>query len=184
MVQLEGFELLDASSHTRSSTSVAIFTPFHFKLSFTVTQPITAHRLLAAVDFVADVASAQPAVSLLPLCGIAGEEDTLNSASRTTAATPVCGSIALSSSPAQPLSDGKVLLVPEVSYALTVAVDDLSGLRAIPLKHLLQFSMMSVRLVTVAEKADALATWNVLWQVRRDPQNEQELVRTVLSPLQ
>ncbi|KPA81003.1 hypothetical protein ABB37_04384 [Leptomonas pyrrhocoris] len=200
--QMQGFEVVDAVSHTRTNTSASLYAPLHFTISFQVHEPIVGSALFVAVEFIADVASEQPAVSLLPLSCVAPAGLANSSAKTATsmAAVTLTSSSSVggdTSTDALPLQG---LLAPDVLYELTFCVTDLSTLRVIPLKHLLQVSMMRVRLVTAAAataateteaerdenkrgESSAVATWCVVWHVRRDPQNNQELVRTVLSPL-
>ncbi|KPI86327.1 hypothetical protein ABL78_4632 [Leptomonas seymouri] len=185
--QMLGFEVLDAQSNTCTKTSAPLYAALSFRISFKVREPVVAPALFVAVDFIADVASEQPPVPLLPLRPVA-PADLVNSFTKTSES--LNAAVLSSSSPAT--NEGSIdtlslLLSPHATYALTFSVADLSKLRAIPLKHLLQVSVMRVRLATAVAGANTeentVATWKAVWQVRRDPQNNQELVRTLLSPL-
>ena len=198
MAQMQTFDVVDAVTNMRASASAPLFAPLRFHVAFRVHSPVAAPALYAAVDFIADVASVQPPVCLMPFTPLA--PPAFVKRSDTAAASPantvtLSSSLALPCAPNELTDDGAApLLSPGVVYELTFTVADLDQLRALPLKHLLQVGMMCLRLTTAlpdsttekdwkAVDTDSLATWNVVWHVRRDPQNDRELVRTILSPL-
>ncbi|KAG5501511.1 hypothetical protein JKF63_03340 [Porcisia hertigi] len=209
-VHLDKFGLLSTESEAASpasSSSAPLGAPLFFSLTFHFNCPHdgpefggSVAALGVAVDFVADVASEKKTVTLLPLTPLSGPQArsgsaTANDAFLTAAATDTSPhhSNGLAGPSLGEAADG----APGTVYCLTVRLRNLGALSGIELKHLLQVSVMRVRLAhlgtsegaTAGYSSDSrteerlLALWNIIWQVRRHPQNEKELIRTVLSPL-
>jgi hypothetical protein len=204
IAQMQELVVIDSQSQERIGSSAPLYAPLSALIVFQVRAPLTACTVRVAVEFIADVAAEQPPVVLVPFSVVAAAA---SKADCSVTATAVVGaavpntvtlSPSVSSSIPAEAPDANTagvsrLLDPNVKYTLTLTLHNLSALRAIPLKHLLQVSMMRVRLVAVdaasvemensAADGREVAAWNVVWHVRRDPQRDHELVRTVLDPL-
>lgn len=208
-VHLDNFRLLAAghdAAHAAPS-SAPLTAPISFSLTFHFQRYDGADfesfisSLGVSVDFVADVASEQTTLTLLPLTPVSGPW-----ARRDTAAANGAFLMAASASDSSTSSsdyaagaplDGAAGAAPGMMYQLRVYLSDFRALEKVQLKHLLQVSMMHVRLAHLgtsdgvgnSDSSDprteerSVAAWNVIWRVRRNPQNEQELIRTVLDPL-
>ncbi|CAJ1990033.1 hypothetical protein conserved [Leishmania donovani] len=208
-VHLDNFRLLAAGNDTVSAaqSSAPLTAPLSFSLTFHFQRYDGADfesfitSLGVSVDFVADVASEKTTLILLPLTPVSGswarpDSTTANGAFLVAASASDSATSSSDHEAGAPL-DGAAGAVPGVMYQLRVHLSDFRALEEVPLKHLLQVSMMRVRLahlgtgdgVANSDLSDprteecSVAAWNVIWRVRRNPQNEQELIRTVLDPL-
>ncbi|KAG5475395.1 hypothetical protein LSCM1_03508 [Leishmania martiniquensis] len=208
-VHLHSFKLLACGDDAANAapSSAPLTAPLSFSLTFQFCRcdeaggAPTTNDLGVAVDFVADVASKNATVALLPLTPLGGprtEADSIRSnGAFAVMANPSDSSGSSSDGAASAPVDDDVGAAPGTMYRLTVHLNDLRALGEVELKHLLQVSMMRVRLVHLGASdgvtdSDAsssrtqegsLAEWNVVWQVRRSPQGAKELIRTVLDPL-
>ncbi|KAG5499311.1 hypothetical protein JIQ42_04125 [Leishmania sp. Namibia] len=208
-VHLHNFRLLTVGNDTANTapSSAPLTAPLSFSVTFRFYRcdeadlAATIAALGVAVDFVADVASEKKMLALLPLTPLSvpraqADSITSNGAFLVAASPPDL----LGSSSDWTVSaprDGAVGAALSMMYRLTVHLNDFRALEGVQLKHLLQVSMMRVRLVRLGASDDvmghgsssprteerSIAAWNVVWQVRRNPQNEKELIRTVLDPL-
>ncbi|CBZ28260.1 conserved hypothetical protein [Leishmania mexicana MHOM/GT/2001/U1103] len=208
-VNLHNFRLLATGNDTASAapSSAPLTAPLSFSLTFHFQRYDGADfesfitSLGVSVDFVADVASEKTTLTLLPLTPVSGplarpDSTTANGAFLMAASASDLSTSSSDYAAGAPV-DGAAGAAPGVMYQLRVYLSDFRPLEAVQLKHLLQVSMMRVRLARLGTGDDvansdmrdprteerSVAAWNVIWRVRRNPQNEQELIRTVLDPL-
>ncbi|CAM45450.1 conserved hypothetical protein [Leishmania braziliensis MHOM/BR/75/M2904] len=207
-VHLDHFRLLDAGRDTTNAapSSAPLTAPLFFSLTIRFQRSDEADlaplitALGVSVDFVADVASAKQTLTLLPPTPVSGPQSRLNSTTPNGAFLTAASASDSSASPFNFLADAPLNsaddAAPGAVYQLIVYLRDFHALGEVQLKHLLQVSMMRVRLThlgpgkSIAESdssdsrtEECLAAWNVIWRVRCNPQNEKELIRTVLDPL-
>ncbi|GET89812.1 hypothetical protein, conserved [Leishmania tarentolae] len=206
---LDNFRLLGPGKDQASaaSPSAPLTAPLTFSLTFHFQRydetDVEAFipSLGVSVEFVLDVASARRTLTLLPLTPVSGpwagsDSTTANSAFLTAASASAL------STPSSNCATGRSLGSAAegergVVYQLRVCLSDFRALEEVQLKHLLQVSMLRVQLAHLGTgkgvansdlshlrtEERSVTAWNIIWRVRRNPQNEQELIRTVLDPL-
>ncbi|KAK7195307.1 hypothetical protein NESM_000456500 [Novymonas esmeraldas] len=198
-----------AAAAATPSSSAPLMAPLSFRARFhssrdaaaaTVAPEDAGTALFIGIDFVADVASERRTLALLPTTAVQRTAEPQHAVAGKSGAWLTVASAAIpavsSSAPSEESGcrGSGSSTASHTPYFLSVHVADLSALASIHRKYLLQVSMMRIRLWvgeatgrgdvdTVATKTRALADWNVLWQVRCNPHNEAELLRTVLNPL-